>query len=434
MSKGIWTLVLLMTLVVADTVHARDFTIGQAVEQALKANPGVEAKMRALEKARMDVGVAQSYFWPRVSLVASTNELRNNGDVASLDDVSSHTDSYGLRLTLNLFSGYSHLNNLERSRIEVEIAQARHKQAELELCANVQIQFLQLLKARRDMATVEDSIKRLEKQLQAAQAFVRVGMAPYLNVLQNEVELSQARQEKIRTSNFIRSYEVQLNQYLGFEPSESIQYIGMLEDFPRTVEYGEAEAIRRAVSSRPDLLIAQKSVESARAKLRTTAGRLLPQVDLTFDNMRFRRDYKEPRYKDYSRGYSSVGVNMNWPLFEGGQTAFTYAGDRKQMQSLEKEYENSRASARTDVIKAMMDILAAEELLATARKGVTAAEEGYAMATKRYNTNVGTITELLNAQSQLTQAEAGVSRALTEYQSARVRYYFFMGTENKDLQ
>lgn len=418
----------------AMPAQAREFTLGQAVEQALKANPGVESKVRALERARLEMGVAQSYFWPRISMVASTSELRNSGDVSSLDDVSSHSDSYGLRLTLNLFAGYSHLNNLQRTRIEAAIAEARQRQAELELGTNVQIQFLQLLKARKDMVTVEESIKRLETQLKAAQAFVRVGMAPYVNVLQNEVELSEAHQQKIRTANAIRSCEVQLNQFLGFNPSEQIQYSGYLEDYPHTVPLTEEEALRQAVALRPDLVIAQKSVEAARAQSKATAGKFLPQVDLTFDNMRFRRDYREPRYKDYSRGYSTVGVNMSWVLFEGGQASFAYAADRKQMQALEKEYENSRSSAQAEVIKAWMDIRTAEEVLVTARKGVSAAEESYAMADKRYNTSVGTITELLNAQNRLTQAKTQVSQALMEYQSARARLFFYVGIKNEKLQ
>lgn len=432
--RGMVVVMSLWTIWSAVPAQAREFTLGQAVERALSANPGLEAKVRALEKARMDVGVAQSHFWPRVSLVASTNELRNSGDVASLDDLSSHTDSYGLRLTLNLFSGYSQLNNLERSRIEVKIAEERHKQAELELCANVQLQFLQLLKARRDMDNVESSIVRLEMQLKAAKAFVKVGMAPYLNVLQNEVELSQARQERIQAVNSIRGIKAQLNQFLGLEPMEEVDYVGNLEDFPHSMTYSEEDAIRQAMTSRPDLQIAQKSVDSARARSRATAGRFFPQVDVTFDNMRFRRDYQEPRYKDYARGYTALGINMTWPLFEGGQTAFAYAGDKKYMQSLQKEYENACTAARTDIIKALMDISSAGELLRVARKGVAAAEEGYAMAVKRYNTNVSTITELLNAQNQLTRAGAGVSQALAEYQSARVRFYFYIGRKNPYLR
>ena len=70
---------------------AESFTMRQAVEYALKANPGVEAKILMLEQARRNVGVAQSYFWPRVSLVGSANRLQNDTESSaySSDEYSS---------------------------------------------------------------------------------------------------------------------------------------------------------------------------------------------------------------------------------------------------------------------------------------------------------------------------------------------------------
>ena len=56
--------------------------------------------------------------------------------------------------------------------------EARHRQAKLELIANVQLQFLQLLKAREDLKSAKESITRIETQLKAAEAFVKVGVAP----------------------------------------------------------------------------------------------------------------------------------------------------------------------------------------------------------------------------------------------------------------
>ena len=92
------------------------------------------------------------------------------------------------------------------------------------------------------------------------------------------------------------------------------------------------------------------------------------------------------------------------------------------------------SGARADVIRALLDITAARELIATSRKGVDAARESYAMANKRYMTNTGTITELLDAQLKLTQAENDASRALAEYHSARVRFFYYIGRENPGLK
>lgn len=110
------------------------------------------------------------------------------------------------------------------------------RQAELELIVNVQIQFFLLLQSRRDLRYVHESIRRIRTQLEAAESFVDVGVAPYVNVLQNKVELAQAREQRILTENTIRTCEIQLNQYLGYAPNEKVTYAGALEEYPQKVE------------------------------------------------------------------------------------------------------------------------------------------------------------------------------------------------------
>lgn len=411
------------------------YTLKEAVAYALDANPGVEAKLLAIDRAKMDVGVAQSYMLPTVSLFANRGKLKNSGGVGTTEDNSSTTKGSGMRVSLSLFAGFSHLNNLIKSMLSVDIERARLSQARLELIANIQLQFLNLLKAHEDMKTVQASKKRIETQLKAAQAFVKVGMAPYLNVLQNEVELSRVNQQEIRAANSIRNSEVLLNRYLGYDSDVQIAYTGDLKDFNGVVGYSEEEAVKISLYSRPDLIIAQKSIAVALKQAQVTAGRYLPQVSVSYDNMRSSREYLEYPYtlSDYERNYWSLGLNVAWEVFSGGGTTFAFLGDKKLADSLRKTYEDAMTSARAEVIRSLLDIQAAKELITASRKGVEAARESYAMADRRYSTNTGTITDLLAAQVRLTEAEADHSLALTEYHSARARFFYNIGKENVGL-
>lgn len=413
---------------------AREYTLGSAIERALRVNPTLEEKIHALESARMEIGVSQSAFWPRLSLVAGRNRLRNSGSYGSVDELSNTSTNNGLRATWSLFAGFAHLNNLQRARIEKDIAAEELRHAELELIANIQMEFFLLLQARRDLRYVEDSIRRIKTQLEAAQSFSDVGMAPYVNVLQNKVELSQAQEQLITTRNAIRTSEMRLNRFLGHSPEEKVTYKGALEDYPRKDDYNEKKALELAGKNRPDIRIAQKSIQAAEKTMLATAGEALPQVDLTSDWMTSSRDYADRRYTDYEREYWSVGVNITWPLFEGGRTAFGVARDRERVRGLRAAYRDTLAAARTDVLTALMDIRAAREVYQTALEGLKVAEETYAMASERYRGKVGTVTELIDAQTRLTEAETRISKALADFQSARAKLYFHMGLKNISLR
>ena len=434
--KYVCFLIFLMGLPLHADAKQVSYTLKEAVAYALKANPSIESKILAIEKAQMDVGVAQSYFWPTASLIWSKSRLSNSGGVGSSEDYTNKSRNRGFRASLSLFAGFAHLNNVQKSLLSVDMERARHKQARLELIGNIQLTFLDLLKAREDMKTVQESKKRIATQLKAAQAFVDVGMAPYLNVLQNEVELSKVNQQEIRVRNSIRNSEVMLNRYLGYDSGVNIKYRGNLKDFSGVVGYTEEQAIKTSLYSRPDLVMAQKSVAVAVKQSHITAGRYLPNVNISYDNMRSDKNYGDDSpssVKDYERTYWNIGLNFSWEFFTGGNTTFAYLGDRKAIRSLQKEYEDSMASARAGVIRSLLDINAAKELIATSRKGMDAAKESYGMANKRYTTNTGTITELLDAQLRLTQAEEDYNLALTEFHSARSRFFYSIGKENIGL-
>lgn len=413
---------------------AETFSLEQAVDHALRVNPGVESKQLLLEQAQFNVGVAQSYFWPRVSLTTNSSQLKNSGQAGSTDDLSSNSWSQGMRVSLSLFNGFIHLNNLMKSQLTVDSEQAKHQQARLELGVNVQLQFLQLLEARETLKTAEESVSRITAQLEASKSFVNVGMAPYLNVLQNEVELAKAQQQVIRLRNDIRNSEVQLNKYLNFSPDKPNIYKGNLKNFSGVINYTEEQAINTALFSRPDLVVAQKSVAMAFKDMNMTMGGYLPRADVSYDNMRYSKDYEDKRYKDYSRSYWSVGLTVTWEIFSGGATTFTALGDRKKMEAMRKAYEDAMSTARTEVIRALLDIGTAKELITVSRKALETAKESYGMANKRYMTHIGTITDLLDAQLKLTTAADDANRALSEYHKARAKFFYFIGRENPGLQ
>lgn len=434
--KKILLAVLVCCLLPLPALARQTLSLEQAVELALRNNPGVEAKLLLLEQARMNVGVAQSYFWPRVSLISSYNRVSNFDEqqAYSVDDLSARTWNSGARLSLSLFAGFSHLNGLQKSRIAVEVEKARHQQARHELACNVQLQFLQLLKLREDRKSADKAVERIKTQLHAAEQFVKVGMAPYANVLQNKSELLRAEQQVIRVKNDIRNAEVQLAEYLGLKDGQEVDYKGNLADYGTAVAYSELEAITAALKYRPDLVIAKKTIQMAYKDMNIRLGDYLPRVDATLDSMQYSRDYDEKRFADYTRRYWAAGISFSWEVFSGGQTTFAGLAEKKRAESLQKDFEDAVAGARTDVIRALLDISAARELIQTTRAGIAAAQENYEMASKRYMTSVGTITELMDAQLTLSQAETDASEALREFQSARARFFYYIGKINASLR
>lgn len=178
------------------------------MEHCSEGQPERGIQALTLEQAKMNIGVAQSYFWPRVSLVSSNNRLENSGAAGSTDDLSSRSWSRGVRVNLSLFAGFAALKQSGQVAAfrghggsQTPAGQAG---ADRQRAASVP----PVAQGREDLKSAKESITRIETQLKAAEAFVKVGMAPYVNVLQNQVELSKAKQQEIRVQTPSSNAEV----------------------------------------------------------------------------------------------------------------------------------------------------------------------------------------------------------------------------------
>ena len=305
---------------------------------------------------------------------------------------------------------------------------------ELTLISSVQTNFLSLLRARMDVKSAEDSVARLESQLEVITAFFDVGLRPRAEVLDSEVDLATARQDLLIARNQVSIQESQLNTLLNIPIESEVDYVGELERFPFDMTL--REALSRAYAGRPDLDIGQKSVEIAEKDVTIAASSFYPQVDADWDYTNRGVDAGLSRdgvYPHASKEFWTLGVTASMTLFEWGSDYYDFKQTEETVKQVEAELEDTRLNAGFEVKQALLNINEAADRISVAEKSVTAAEEAYRMAVARYQAQVGTNTDVLNAQARLTNSEAQLSQALADYSTAVSTLYVAMGEKNLGL-
>ena len=105
----------------------------------------------------------------------------------------------------------------------------------------------------------------------------------------------------------------------------------------------------------------------------------------------------------------------------------------QNVTSLLKSADNTRQEASYEVKANHLAIRKAAESIRVNKKALEAAQEGYRMAVARYQAQVGTNTDVLDAQERLTAAEASLTAALADYKSALSKLYASIGEKNPSL-
>jgi len=407
------------------------YDLGRCVQRALTSNPNMQAIRAQLKGAEFGQRSALGQFGPALGAAYGyTHYNRGNSYSGQEDDwVAS------LNLSQPIFQGFNLLANWQKAKLNRESTEASLTNVELTLIESVQANFLSLLKARMDVKSAEDSVARLESQLKVTNAFYEVGLRPKAEVLDAEVDLATAKQLLLKSRNNVSTQEAQLNTLLNIPLEAPIQYVGELRYIPFDLTL--RDCLTRAYAHRPDLIIGQKSVEMAQKDVTMSESSFYPSVTGRWDYVTRGDDPSvsgSGYHSEASSEYWTAGVDASMEIFQWGADYYDSKRYDQMVKQMQADLENTRLNAGFEVKSSILNLQEAADRISVAKKSVVAAEEAYRMAVARYQAQVGTNTDVLNAQERLSLAEAQLSQALADYGTAVSKLYVAMGEKNLGLK
>lgn len=410
---------------------AETLTMREAVEIGLTSNPSILAAREALFASDYAVKSAKAAFGPALSTQYGYTRLDERPQ--SLGSTASALDNWELVFNVHqpLFTGFNLLTTHEKTILQKEQAASQIDNVELQLIVAIQDTFLRLLQARENVRSAEDSLVRLRSQMKVSTAFYEVGLRPKLDMLQAEVDVANAEQLMLSAKNNEATLNAQLNTLLGKSVEADVEYVGELRYFPMPLTL--EECLARAGQYRPDLRIARQSVMLAEKDKVLAAVPYYPQVDADFNYIRAGEDPLVHGGDYHTPSQWNAQVGMKWTFFEWGKTYYGEKQAEKNVSRLGQEYLNLENDAAFEVKKSFLQIETAEKRIAAARQGLIAAKESYRMAVARYEAQVGTNTDVLDALAKQTLSEASLHEALSDYERSVAELYGAMGQRNPEL-
>jgi len=423
---------LLVLLAFSTSVWAVEaLTMREAVEVGLRSNPSILAAREALTASDYAVKSARAAFGPSMSTQYGYTRLDERPQAFGANAGTLNNWELAFNVHQPLFTGFNLLTTHEKAVLQKEQVASQINNAELQLIVAIQDAFLRLLQARENVRSAEDSLVRLRSQLKVSTAFYEVGLRPKLDMLQAEVDVSTAEQLLLAATNNEATVEAQLNTLLGQSVDAEVEYVGELRYFP--VSLTLEECLERAARERPDLRIARQAVMLAEKDKVLAAVPYYPQVGADFNYIRAGEDPLVHGGDYHKPSQWNAQLGMKWTFFEWGKTYYGERQAEKNVSRLGQEYLNLENEAAFEVKKSFLQIQSAEKRIAAARQGLVAAKESYRMALARYEAQVGTNTDVLDAQAKQTLSEAGLNEALSDYGRAVAELYGAMGQKNPEL-
>ena len=415
-----------------EPIPPRPLDMRAAVERALRHNPGLgaqEAQSRASEEGRK---AARGAFGPKLGMTYGVTK-RESRPASAQRPAEYGVYSWGVEVSQPVFRGFQLLAAYQKAALQADSDRAAVRQAELRMTEKVQTVFLNYLRAEEDCLSEKEALERLRDQLRITRASYEAGLRPRLDVLQAEVDVSEAESAVIQAENARETRLAELNTLLGLPATARASYAGALRPVPFRLSL--EQCLERAFRQRPDLEMAAKSVAIAGMSQKEAQSAYYPQIEAYYNVTQEGNTPDLRRAGNHGSRSSTweVGARATWDVFQWGTTWYADQQAGWIVTRMRREEEDLKLSVGYDIKSKLLAVREAEKRMGVARMGVTRAKEAYAVAAARYRERVGTNFEVLDASSKLRTARASLTGARADYLTALAQMYAAMGEFHPDV-
>ena len=375
----------------AREVPAAPLTAVDAVDLTLCNNPQTREVWAAARYQAAQVGVAQAAWLPNLDGRLGASRLKN-------EQRNYNSNSAVLTLSWLVFDSGARSATGENARQLLAAAAATQD-------STVQSLFLSALQAfyfaqatQAAVVSTTEAERAAREGFNAAESRYQVGVATPADRLLAQTALSQATLNRIRAEGESRNALGALANVMGFPAGQALVLAAPPATLPNDAFTREVAAlIAEAEVRRPDLKAAEAQVRAAEAGVDLARAQGRPTISVSTG----------PTWTEIDRVSANGGiiaVAVNLPIFSGFDTTYRVRAAEAQVDVRTAQRDRLRNQVALDVWRAYQSLTTATQSLKTTLDLVASAEQSERVALGRYKAGVGTVLDLLTAQSALASA------------------------------
>jgi outer membrane protein TolC len=379
------------------------FTLADVVDIALRNNPVTRTAWLEALAAAADLGSARSAYYPRLDLTVDATRTQQSALGGQFDFLQT---SYGPTVDLSwlVLDLGGRAADAEDARLGLLAADWTHTTVVQNVILGVQQTFVLYLNSKAQLEAARTTVAQAQTALDAAQARHGAGLATIAEVLQAQTALSQEQLAVDRLSGQVLALRGSLATAMGLPASTPYDVGNLPADLPLSVATSTVEElIEQARAARPDLAAARLEAEQATARIQSARAQGLPTLSLGASASRV---YYDPAtYADYGDSWSAR-LMLGVPLFTGFETKYNTEKAKQDAATSASRADTLEQQVILEVWTSYYGLKTATQLVSTTRDLLASAEQSERVAMGRFRVGVGTILDLLAAQSALADARA----------------------------
>jgi outer membrane protein len=322
------------------SANAEVYSWAQCIDLVSKNNADLQTAEANLKATEEQEGVSRAGFLPQVSanLAYTKGNTTTNIDFSQTNNVgsfSANSNNYTANLSgsWNLFSGFQNLGQFKQAKANTEAQRAALQISKAQISYDLKTSFQGLFYANEYAKLTKEIIKRREENMRLVELRFQSGLENKGSVLLSQANTEQAKLDDIQAENAKRIARAQLARSLGLDEFSEFDISG---EIPVLNEKTTRPDLKDLAIRTPDVSQAIAREEAAYQGITQARSNFFPSLDLTGSVGR-----QGPSFFPDQRNSWSVGLNLSFPLFNGGKDYYGIKSAASTWAAASSTHENT---------------------------------------------------------------------------------------------
>lgn len=322
-----------------------DSTLDTLIDMAIKENDNMLVALKRIELAKSAVKIAQSGYYPTISMNAGWSRERTSGVTDNYFDL-----GLNFNWQIDLFGQIT--SQVKAKKALLNATKNQYYGAMVTLCANVATAYVNLRTWQAQYLVATTHMESQKQVLEMTEARFKSGLASMLDVSQAKtVYLSTLASIAPLSANIeaqINSIAILLGVYSDKLPHGLQEFVSLPSSYILIPVGVPTDMLRR----RPDIMEAENNVAAYAASIGIAKKDFLPTLSLN-GNIGFKSGKLDDLFKDNSFNYT-IAPTLSWAIFDGFSRKYNLIEAKEQYIIAIDEYNSTVLTAVKEVQNAMI--------------------------------------------------------------------------------
>ena len=424
---------LLIIILFASSLFAQEkiLTLKESLEIGLQNSKDLKISRSKLNYADSKLTESNSQFLPQFKLFGNYTKLSDNippFEVTmpfSLNPIrisepilNNYTFKFGF--SQPLFTGFKLLSLRSSAKLNLSASEQDYSKEGNEAAFNIYSTYWNYYKADEIKKVIAQSIQQMEEHLKDTKSFFENGLISKNDMLKLEVQYSNTKLMLIEAENNLELARIGFNKAIGIDLTSQTKVAASEQSF-NYEKYQLADMIDEAVNNRKELKSLKYRFEASKEGVSAAQSNWLPSIYLTGN---YYYSNPNPRFQPAKDEFNSnwdVGVTLSWDVWNWGLTSSQVSQAEQTKIQLETSLDQLKENIQIEVYSNYLNLIKTEEKVKVNKEALDQSIENYRITSEKYNTQLATSTDLIDAETLKLQAETNLKTAEVDFQIAKVK-------------